>query len=307
MEQSRNTGKSFIISISLAAMTFLIMGAYIAYTHEDTTDEEQLPGTFLRVQEGAHTPRQLRDVTAIKKPTILAKPIIRAGEVLIRQWGAVITGLPRITAAAVLKFPDFAVQHDALIAPSMPKMQVVRELAASTASKEETGYSAREARSSMRSKHASIEYFTIGSLPMYVNLTDSGSAGVANAVVLSSTSMKRLPKGEPGGRVIGRGKDIRGVFRLVRIQHDLADWWADQSSLVALTEWLNTQTKIKTDMCVEGGAVRLTDPKLSKRSIAEISRRGRWFYFLRRLRSRRAYLGDHEDISGAVATGHARI
>ena len=63
---------------------------------------------------------------------------------------------------------------------------------------------------------------------------------------------------------MGRNKDIRGVFRLVRVHHDLSDWWADQSSLVALTEWLNTQTKIKTDMNVEGGAVRLTDDKMSK-------------------------------------------
>lgn len=61
-------------------------------------------------------------------------------------------------------------------------------------------------------------------------------------------ALEPLPRGEPGGRVIGRGRDIQGVFRLVRIQHELADWWADQSSLVALTEWLNTQTKIRTDM-----------------------------------------------------------
>jgi hypothetical protein len=51
------------------------------------------------------------------------------------------------------------------------------------------------------------------------------------------------------------------------MHHDLSDWWADQSSLVALTEWLNTQTKIKTDMAVEGGAIRVTDPKLSKAPI----------------------------------------
>jgi hypothetical protein len=61
-------------------------------------------------------------------------------------------------------------------------------------------------------------------------------------------AFERLPKGEPGGRVTGRGRDIQGVFRLVRIQHELADWWADQSSLLALTQWLNAQTRIKTDM-----------------------------------------------------------
>jgi hypothetical protein len=97
-----------------------------------------------------------------------------------------------------------------------------------------------------------------------ISVADTGLADVAQAVTLGKVVVAPLPKGEPGGRVIGRGKDIQGVLRLVRVQHDLADWWADQSSLVALTEWLNSQTKIKTDMNVEGGAVRLTDPKMSK-------------------------------------------
>ncbi len=265
MEQSRNTSQSFIISISLAAIIFLIMGAYIAYTHEDTTDEEQLPGTFLRVQEETRTPRQLRDVTATKKPTILAKPTIRAGEVLIRPRETIIAEPPRATAATALKFPDFAVQRDAWIAPVAPKVQVICELAASTASKEEMGYSVRAAQSSMRSRYASIEHSTMCSFTMTVSLTDSVPTDVALAISIGKAPpIKPLPKGEPGGRVVGRGKDIRGLYRLVRIQHDLADWWADQSSLVALAQWLNTQTKIKTDMCVEGGAIRLTDPKLSK-------------------------------------------
>jgi hypothetical protein len=97
-----------------------------------------------------------------------------------------------------------------------------------------------------------------------ITVADTGLANVAQAINLGKVAVAPLPKGEPGGRVIGRGKDIEGVFRLVRVQHALGDWWADQSSMVALTEWLNSQTKIKTDMNVEGGSVRLTDPKLNK-------------------------------------------
>jgi hypothetical protein len=97
-----------------------------------------------------------------------------------------------------------------------------------------------------------------------ISVADTGLADVAQAVTIGKVVVAPLPKGEPGGTVIGRGKEIQGVFRLVRVHHDLGDWWADQSSLVALMDWLNTQTKIKTDMNVEGGAVRLIDPKLSK-------------------------------------------
>ena len=91
---------------------------------------------------------------------------------------------------------------------------------------------------------------------------------VVEKVILGNDEVLPLPKGDPGGRVIGRGKDIRGVFRFTRVRHNLSDWWADASSLNALTKWLNERTKIKTDMSVEGGAVKLTDANLFKTPLA---------------------------------------
>ncbi|MDE0466061.1 MAG: DUF4159 domain-containing protein [Candidatus Poribacteria bacterium] len=91
---------------------------------------------------------------------------------------------------------------------------------------------------------------------------------VVENITLSSYVVPPLPKGEPGGRVIGRGKDIQGVFRFARVRHELSDWWADASALNALTQWLNERTKIKTDMNVEGGAVKLNDANLFKTPLA---------------------------------------
>jgi hypothetical protein len=87
---------------------------------------------------------------------------------------------------------------------------------------------------------------------------------VVENVTLSKYTVPPLPKGEPGARVIGKGRDIQGVFRFTRIRHTLSDWWADASALNALTIWLNERTKIKTDMNVEGGALKLTDASLFK-------------------------------------------
>ena len=91
---------------------------------------------------------------------------------------------------------------------------------------------------------------------------------VVENITLSSYVVPPLPKGEPGGRVIGKGKDIRGILRFARVRHDLSDWWADASALNALTKWLNERTKIKTDMNVEGGAVKLNDANLFKTPLA---------------------------------------
>lgn len=89
-------------------------------------------------------------------------------------------------------------------------------------------------------------------------------ADVTGKIRLGNVEVPPLPRGEPGGEVIGTGRDIRGVLRFARIRHNLSDWWADSSSLNALTKWLNERTKIKADMNVEGGAIRLTDANLQK-------------------------------------------
>ena len=98
----------------------------------------------------------------------------------------------------------------------------------------------------------------------HVGVVKSGIDAVDRKVNLGFHEVPPAPRGEPHGHVIGKGKDIRGVFRFTRIRHSLSDWWADASSLNALTQWLNERTKIKTDMNVEGGALKLTDANLLK-------------------------------------------
>ena len=91
---------------------------------------------------------------------------------------------------------------------------------------------------------------------------------VVENIMLGNVDVPPLPRGEPGGRVIGKARDIHGVFRFARIRHNLSDWWADASSLNALIKWLNERTQIKTDMNVEGGALKLTDAALQKTPLA---------------------------------------
>ena len=89
-------------------------------------------------------------------------------------------------------------------------------------------------------------------------------AEVAKGVLLGPSNVPPLPKGEPGGIVVGRGKNIEGHIRFTRIKHYLADWWTDPTSMPAVMQWMNNQTNIRSDMNVEGGAITLDNPKLMK-------------------------------------------
>ncbi|MCG8626636.1 MAG: DUF4159 domain-containing protein, partial [Proteobacteria bacterium] len=87
---------------------------------------------------------------------------------------------------------------------------------------------------------------------------------VVDNIMLGNLEVSPLPRGEPGGRIVGKGRDIRGILRFTRVRHSLSDWWADPSSLNAWTKWMNARTKIKTDMNVAGGALKFTDANLHK-------------------------------------------
>ncbi len=87
---------------------------------------------------------------------------------------------------------------------------------------------------------------------------------VVDDIILGNLEVLPLPRGEPGGRVVGKGRDIRGILRVTRVRHSLSDWWADPSALNAWTKWMNAKTRIKTDMNVEGGPLKFTDANLHK-------------------------------------------
>lgn len=71
-----------------------------------------------------------------------------------------------------------------------------------------------------------------------------------------------LPEDELGGILIGRGSDISGHIRLIRVRHGLSDWWQDPTALTGLVDWLNKNTRIHADMKVAGGVLDLDDPKI---------------------------------------------
>ena len=97
---------------------------------------------------------------------------------------------------------------------------------------------------------------------------DDTLANVAKDMILDRTGfgVPELPKGEPGGVVIGRGKDIRGYLRFPRLDCSMVDRNLVERyfslAIPHLMKWVNANTKIKIDMNVEGGGIQLTDTRL---------------------------------------------
>ncbi len=78
----------------------------------------------------------------------------------------------------------------------------------------------------------------------------------------TATFPVKVPAGQLGGILEGKGKELRGYIRLIRLKHSLSDWWQDPTAIPALTKWLAAHTPIRADMSFEGGALPLTDTKI---------------------------------------------
>ena len=235
----------------------------------------------------------------VRKPIVKTaiKPTLQARDTAVEQ----IQLQPRVTAAFVEKFvfqprtvleiPKQTLKVKPPIDPSVPRVVTPDEPVPTVATHPDltvsdapdalafsapvvTAPSLRLANISRRVAGSSVQVKVAFEHPPGLTMVENVGAArealsdVVENIVLGNNEVLPLPRGEPGGHVIGRGKDIRGVLRFVRIRHSLSDWWADTFALNALTNWLNERTKIKTDMNVEGGAVKLTDANLLKTPLA---------------------------------------
>ena len=71
-----------------------------------------------------------------------------------------------------------------------------------------------------------------------------------------------LPENMLGAVLTGRGAEIQGHIRLIRLRHSLSDWWQDPTALPSFMKWLAEHTRLRADMKFGGGALPITDPRI---------------------------------------------
>ncbi len=273
-------------SVVIHGIVILIAGFYLVSQTEQFKD---LVGAEVLQPKEPPKPKVRKPVVKpVIKPTVPTQNTVVVEQVQVQ---------PRVTTAfvaksnfqpqTVLEFSNQAVKVDAPINPNVPKVvtpnapvpQVVTHTdlpvsdapgALAFSAPVATAPSAGPANIARGVAGGAVQVKVAFERPPGLAMVEHVGAArdalgdVVENITLGNVEVPPLPRGEPGGRVIGKGRDIRGVFRFTRIRHSLSDWWADASSLNALTKWLNERTKIKTDMNVEGGALKLTDANLLK-------------------------------------------
>lgn len=281
--------KSFLISAIIHGIAFVALSVYLIVQHPKV--QELIETTFFEQRQQAKPKRRAPVVKTVPRPVISTEqPVATTVQITPRiTTSAAVRTITSIQTETVLQFSSRYVAFDANINPSAPRVvnpsrpvpQVVThaDLPISDApgaldfiAPVASGTGGGPPIIGRGIVGSGIKVGRVVQIAKPVGLTMVANVGakldalgsVVEHMTLGDVEVPALPRGEPGGRVIGKGKDIQGVFRFTRVRHSLSDWWADASSLNALSKWLNERTKIKTDMNVEGGAVKLTDANVMK-------------------------------------------
>ncbi len=71
-----------------------------------------------------------------------------------------------------------------------------------------------------------------------------------------------VPENHLGAVLEGKGTEIQGHIRLIRLKHSLSDWWQDPTAISSFAKWLGENTNLRADMKYAGGSLRLTDTRI---------------------------------------------
>lgn len=286
------TSSAFVISLVLHGVIAIVLGFYMAYTQSERF-QQWVDATFFKPTNPPKPQVRKPVVKEVIKPTVPIEQSVMVQQVQVtpRVTTALAVKTISVRPQTVLEFSSQPVTIKAPVNPHVPKVinnqvdvQVTTNVDLPVSSSPDAisfeapvvtgaaigptvGRSMLGTGIQTGVAVAEIKPQGLSSLVMDMSAAFDGLGDMASQIQIGEVEVAPLEKGEPGGTVVGRGKDIRGVLRLTRIRHRLSDWWADASSLNGLADWMNEKTKIKTDLNVEGGALSLTDSLLQKAPI----------------------------------------
>jgi len=244
--------KSFLISAIIHTTAFFVLGAYLIAQHPKVQEIFET-GFFeqkLRVRRRERGPI----VKGLPKPIVsIERPAVKSIKVKPRITSSMMR-MTNIEAKTVLQFSQKHVTFDARINPDVsrivnPSRPVERVVTHANLPVSDAPFVLDSpipvvrigaSGSPIISRGITKSGIKVAQIARPIGLTMVANVGakldalggVVEHITLGDAEIPPLLRGEPGSRIIGVDKDIKGVFRFTRVRHSLSDWWADASSLM---------------------------------------------------------------------------
>ena len=256
-KQRRN--KALIFSLGLHAILIIGVAIWLLKPLVEQTEDSFIVD-FVPPPPRIHRPK--KTIREVKPTQPTAGPSINSAAA--KHPPAALSSIPRITDTPNLEAPPLSTAADLL--PSPEAILSVTDVNSPTIERGSGEIEGGDAVLGSGNSGEIVGQRSGGSGESLGNLTQSGGTGqdALGEGIPETLGSYRSEIGDKLGSIIDEEDGIvRGHIRLIRLKHDMSDWWQDPTAIPSLIKWLREHTPAVTaDMKYAGGALPLTDARI---------------------------------------------
>ena len=258
----KRRNRALLLSLVAHAIAIVFTAVLVLKPKIEQIIENSIAVEFVQPQQQPRTHVPKKIVQVVKRRQTTAAPSISSAAA--KHPTVSRSAIPQITAEPTLEAPPLSTITD--LAPSPESILTPTDVNSPTI---ERGSGEVEGGNAVLGSGTSGEIVgrrSGGSGESFGILTESGGGGedAFGEGVPETLGSYKAEIGDRLGSIIDEEDGIvRGHIRLIRLKHEMSDWWQDPTAIPSLIKWLREHTPaITADMKYAGGALPLTDKRI---------------------------------------------
>ena len=258
----RHRNMALVFSLIVHAIAIILTAVLVLKPKIEQIIENSIAVEFVQPQQHQRTQVPKKIVRIMKRQQTTAAPSIRSAAAKLPTASR--SAIPRITDTPTLEAPPLSTAADLIPSPEtiLPPTDVNSPTIERGSGEIEGGDAVLGSGNSGKI----VRQQSGGSGTSLGNLTQSGGGGQdgLGEGIPETLGSYREEIGNKLGSIIDEEDGIvRGHIRLIRLKHQMSDWWQDPTAIPSLIKWLREHTpSITADMKYAGGALPLTDNRI---------------------------------------------
>ena len=258
----RRRNRALLFSLTAHVIAVIFTAVLVLKPKIEQIVENSIAVEFVQPhqQQRTHVPKKVIREVKLDQPT--AGPAISSAAAKLPT--AARSAIPQITNTPNLEAPPLSTVTE--LAPSPEAILSATDAPAATIERGSGEIEGGDAVLGSGNSGEIVRQRGGGSGQSLGNLTQSGGSGQdgLGEGIPETLGSYKAEIGDKLGSIIDEEDGIvRGHIRLIRLKHQMSDWWQDPTAIPSLIKWLRENARsITADMQYAGGALPLTDDRI---------------------------------------------
>ena len=257
-KQRRN--RAVLLSLAAHVVAIIFTAVLVLKPKIEQMMENSFTVEFVEPQHRIPIPKKI--VRTVKRKQTTAAPSVSSAAAQLPTASS--SAIPRLTDTPTLEAPPLPTATDLIPSPEMILSST--DVNSPTIERGSGDIEGGDAARGSGNSGKVVRQQSGGSGESFGNLTQSGGGGqdAFGEGIPETLGSYRNEIGDKLGSIIDEEDGIvRGHIRLIRLKHQMSDWWQDPTAIPSLIKWLREHTpSITADMKYAGGALPLTDARI---------------------------------------------